>query len=300
MAEIYNETVLDDKDGTITDKVGQATRAGSFAFLLYSLVSLSSSFLLPLLISPSGNNKYNSENDNAFTLSLFGKKKYKLTCLNHLKMSFLTLPRAWTLSHFIFCICMLSTILVHDVTAAAVVIGFCGISWATSMWAPFSLLGEYISEQEAKAGNGNERFVYNHADMMTSTASLAGIGIIGTEPAIYHPVANEEDGIELLGIKDGNEVQASDRNPQEEGSRNRDDSEEQQHQQHPEAAAGVLLGIHNMYIVLPQFLVTFFSSILFRVLESEDEPTDTIGIVLRVGAVMAGVAGFISLKIKKD
>jgi solute carrier family 45 protein 1/2/4 len=296
VAEIYNETVLGDDDG-ITDKVGQATRAGSFAFLVYSLVSLSSSFLLPLVVSPSGANKSDSENNNSFTLRLLGKKEYKLTCLNYLKVSFLTLPRAWTMSHFIFCICMLSTILVSDVTAAAIVIGFCGISWAISMWAPFSLLGEYISEQEAKAGNVNDGFVYNHVDMMASRVSLAGTGIIGTEPAIYHPVATEEEDIEMLGIKDPNEIQASGNDTQEEGSRSRNDIEEQQH---PEAAAGVLLGIHNMYIVLPQFLVTFFSSILFRILESGDGSTDTIGIILRVGAVMAGVAGFISLKIKKD
>jgi solute carrier family 45 protein 1/2/4 len=295
VAEIYNETVLSDDDGKITDKVGQATRAGSFAFLVYSLVSLSSSFLLPLLVSPSGSNQYNSD-DNAFSLRLFGKKEYHLTCLNYLKVPFLTLPRAWTLSHFIFCICMFSTILVSDVTAAAIVIGFCGISWATSMWAPFSLLGEYISEQEAKAGNANEGFVYNHADMMASRASLAGIGMIGTEPAIYHPVATEEEDIEMLGVKDSNEMQANSSNAQAEGSHNRNNTEEQ----HPEAAAGVLLGIHNMYIVLPQFLVTFLSSILFRILESGEERTDTIGIILRIGAVMAGIAGFISLRIKKD
>ncbi|OAD09080.1 hypothetical protein MUCCIDRAFT_136915, partial [Mucor lusitanicus CBS 277.49] len=207
VAEIYNNSSLG--DDTVQDKVGQATRAGSFAFLVYSLVSLSSSFVIPLF----------------------------LTFLSYLKLSFLTLPRAWTVSHFIFCICMLSTIFVSDVTAAAIVIGFCGISWAISMWAPFSLLGEYISEQEAREANlGN----------------------------------NGEH--EASGIPQNQ----SDNNP---------------------PAAGVLLGIHNMYIVLPQFLVTFFSSIVFRILESSEGSTDTIGIILRVGAVMAGVAGFISLKI---
>jgi solute carrier family 45 protein 1/2/4 len=194
---------------------------------------------------------------------------------------------------------MLSTIFVSDVTAAAVVIGFCGISWAISMWAPFSLLGEYISEQEMREAilHGEEQsheFSY-HPEMMTSRTSIAGAGIIGTEPAIYHPVSTEDEDIEMLGIKTLNreERQQSDG----ETSGTQANSHNQSNNSPP--AAGVLLGIHNMYIVLPQFLVTFFSSIIFRILESSEESTDTIGIILRVGAVMAGVAGLISLKIGK-
>lgn len=193
---------------------------------------------------------------------------------------------------------MLSTIFVSDVTAAAVVIGFCGISWAISMWAPFSLLGEYISEQEARESNlgSNEEqtndFSY-HPEMAMSRTSIGGIGIIGTEPAIYHPVSTEEEDIEMLGIKQPDQ--------QEDGQTNAETSQAasipQSQSDNKPPAAGVLLGIHNMYIVLPQFLVTFFSSIVFRILESSEGSTDTIGIILRVGAVMAGVAGFISLKI---
>ncbi|CAO3644138.1 unnamed protein product [Mucor fragilis] len=294
VAEIYNNSSLG--DDTVQDKVGQATRAGSFAFLVYSLVSLSSSFVIPLFVSPSSS-KYEQEDSN-YTFRLFGKREFKLSFLSYLKLSFLTLPRAWTVSHFIFCICMLSTIFVSDVTAAAVVIGFCGISWAISMWAPFSLLGEYISEQEARESNlgSNEEqtndFSY-HPEMAMSRTSIGGIGIIGTEPAIYHPVSTEEEDIEMLGIKQPDQ--------QEDGQTNAETSQAasipQSQSDNKPPAAGVLLGIHNMYIVLPQFLVTFFSSIVFRILESSEGSTDTIGIILRVGAVMAGVAGFISLKI---
>ncbi|KAF1803082.1 major facilitator superfamily domain-containing protein [Mucor lusitanicus] len=292
VAEIYNNSSLG--DDTVQDKVGQATRAGSFAFLVYSLVSLSSSFVIPLFVSPSST-KYEQENSNYYSFRLFGKREFKLTFLSYLKLSFLTLPRAWTVSHFIFCICMLSTIFVSDVTAAAIVIGFCGISWAISMWAPFSLLGEYISEQEAREANlGNngeqsDSFQY-HPEMMASRTSIGGIGIIGTEPAIYHPVSTEEEDIEMLGVKQPNQQETNGETSEASGiPQNQSDNNP--------PAAGVLLGIHNMYIVLPQFLVTFFSSIVFRILESSEGSTDTIGIILRVGAVMAGVAGFISLKI---
>ncbi|KAG2234519.1 hypothetical protein INT48_007332 [Thamnidium elegans] len=302
VAEIYNRTQLDETN-PVNDKVGQATRAGSFAFLVYSLVSLASSFIIPLLISSSDTRNENS--NNAFTLR-FGKKEYRITFLNFLKIPFLTLPRAWTLSHFIFCICMLSTILVSDVIAAAIVIGLCGISWAISMWAPFSLLGEYISHQEAISQRTRDPirstpFVH-HSQMMASRASLS-LGMVGTEPTLYQPVGTEDEEIEMLRIKELRQVSEGEASGsetithEEEGQQPRENATES-------PAAGVLLGIHNMYIVLPQFLVTFLSSFIFRLLEDDPElnesPPDGIGLILRIGAVMAGAAGFISMKIGKN
>ncbi|KAG2201642.1 hypothetical protein INT47_003868 [Mucor saturninus] len=234
VAEIFERNLTEE----MQDPVGQATRAGSFAFLIFSLISLSASFIIPLIVTPS--------DPNAQDTVWFGKKEYTL---RFMRWKWLTLPRAWTASHFIFCISMMSTLFVSDVTAAAIVIGCCGVSWAISMWAPFSLLGEYVSAQEARHG-------------------------------IYQPVDTEEE-IEMLGV---GQTSSSPEQEEEEGGEEKSES----------PAAGVLLGIHNMYIVLPQFLVTFLSSFIFRLFDTVDNKTDTIGLVLRIGAVMAGVAGFIS------
>ncbi|KAI9364303.1 major facilitator superfamily domain-containing protein [Pilaira anomala] len=310
VAEIYNETQLDESS-PVADKVGQATRAGSFAFLVYSLVSLASSFIIPLFVSSSDTR--NDATSNAFTLR-FGKQEYKITFLNYLKVPFLTLPRAWTMSHFIFCICMLSTILVSDVVAAAVVIGLCGISWAISMWAPFSLLGEYISHQEAISQRTRDHSFVHHSQMMASNLS---VGVVGTEPNLYQQSTTQDDSddeaIEMLRVKESRRIGQGEGS----GSTDQNEGNEDEEQLLPEnsndlssssssppPAAGVLLGIHNMYIVLPQFLVTFLSSFIFKLLEQRPElnetPPDGIGLILRIGAVMAGIAGFISLKIGKD
>lgn len=217
VAEIFQRNLKQE----MQDPVGQATRAGSFAFLIFSLVSLLASFLIPFIVTPS-----DPKNEKGFSL----------------RWKWLTLSRAWTSSHFLFCIAMLSTLFVSNVTAAAIVIGCCGLSWAISMWAPFSLLGEYVSAQEARP--------------------------------MYQAVDTEEE-IEMLGVGERSSIE-----------------EEEEKEESP--AAGVLLGIHNMYVVLPQFLVTFLSSFIFRMFDAVDNQTDTIGLVLRIGAVMAGVAGFIS------
>ncbi|CAO3627976.1 unnamed protein product [Mucor hiemalis] len=307
VAEIYDRT-LTEEDSRVVDKVGQATRAGSFAFLVYSLISLSSSFVIPLFVSSSNERYEESRDSNTFMVKLF-KKDYRLSCLKYLKLSFLTLPRAWSISHFIFCACMMSTMFVSDVTAAAVVIGLCGISWAISMWAPFSLLGEYISKQEAisqRLGEHNGGDEFNlRSHMMASTASLA-VGMVGTEPTIYQPANNNrnEEEIEMLGVTDSRQDVIGDNVGEHHHLGEEEEQLETTDRNAP--AAGVLLGIHNMYIVLPQFLVTFLSSIIFRLLDNsraelnETAPSDTIGLILRIGAVMAGVAGLISMKIGKE
>ncbi|KAG1155934.1 hypothetical protein G6F37_008077 [Rhizopus arrhizus] len=286
VAEIYSNTQLEGSDPT-EDKVGQATRAGSFAFLVYSIVSLSSSILLPLIVSSS------DEDQEYYTLTLYNGIHLKLNFLKHLKLSFLTLPRSWTISHFVFCACMMSTFFVNDVIAAAIVIGLCGISWAITMWAPFSLLGEFISAQEAKREPKNAIFGNSRITESQVNLNLARSGI---ESGIYQPVMttddeeeDDEEDIEMVGVKESHRTgEISGRKTRHEGSSS--------------PAAGVLLGIHNMYIVLPQFLVTFFSSLIFWLLENnqgQETPTDTIGVILRIGAIMAAIAGFLSLKIGK-
>lgn len=280
VAEIYSNTQLSTSDPT-GDTVGQATRAGSFAFLVYSIVSLSSSFLIPLLVSSLDGD------EEQHIVKLINGIQINFNFLNHLKLPFLTLPLSWTISHFIFCACMLSTYFVANVSAAAIVIGLCGISWAITMWAPFSLLGEYISAQEALRESKNTALGSSRTTESRVSLSLARGGL---ESGIYQPVMttddeDDEEDIEMIGIKESHRT----------GEVNGGNG---YHERPP--AAGVLLGIHNMYIVLPQFLVTFFSSLVFKLLENDEDkksPTDTIGVILRVGAIMAAIAGFLSMKI---
>ena len=82
------------------------------------------------------------------------------------------------------------------------------------------------------------------------------------------------------------------------------------------SSAGALLGIHNIYIVLPQFLVSFLSSLVFAAIEPKpsslgDSTTElpaeevagnpnTIGVMLRFGGVMAGIAALLSIKLWKQ
>ncbi|ORZ23323.1 major facilitator superfamily domain-containing protein [Absidia repens] len=343
VAEIYDKTALqhqpsNNQDTTI-DTVGQATRAGSLAFLVYSLVSLVASFFIPLLVKPSTpssphNNTYYDDERGFVEFSIRGKRMIISMSKYAQCIQCLTLPRMWTLSHFIFCLAMLSTALVYDVVAASLVIGICGLSWAVTMWAPFSLLGEYISQYEQQQQHYEEQqerplgMQQQHSSRISLAAGGAGMGTSG---GIYQIVEQSENSRTSL-------VDGSDDYIQMQEYKHMDTPHQQQqqveqhtpsptlstplHQRSPTLhdtelptftsspaidtttsipSAGIILGIHNMYIVLPQFLVTFFSSVLFHFLENgdQDAPSDAIGVVLRFGAVMAAIAGLLSLKLDR-
>ncbi|KAI8086095.1 major facilitator superfamily domain-containing protein [Halteromyces radiatus] len=349
VAEIYDRTALQhqpsNENGSV-DTVGQATRAGSLAFLVYSMVSLSASFFIPLLVTSS----YNNDDDGTSHGFTVRGKHFTISPSKYIRyLQCVSLPRMWTISHFIFCFAMFSTVLVSDVVAASLVIGICGISWAVTMWAPFSLLGEYIAQcEQMQQQDNNQQHRNDHqynplgmqqqeeawASRINLATGSAGMGLSGN---LYHlveegnPLLDRDDYIPLQPYnkhdEDGDRLNI----PRQEGQENHvlsigipsaslsssssstsSLSSLSHHQQSTQndlstiPSAGIILGIHNMYIVLPQFLVTFFSSLLFHFLEKKPTdigdgvPSDTIGVVLRFGAVMAAIAGFLSLKLGRS
>lgn len=75
----------------------------------------------------------------------------------------------------------------------------------------------------------------------------------------------------------------------------------QQHQledQQDEFDAGMILGVHNMYIVFPQFAVAIISSLIFaasgQVKDPNDEGRSNVSTVLAFGGLMALIAAIIS------
>jgi solute carrier family 45 protein 1/2/4 len=71
--------------------------------------------------------------------------------------------------------------------------------------------------------------------------------------------------------------------------------------------AGLILGIHNVFIVLPQFAITFVSSIVFAVMDAKapagadkDAPTPyptAVAIVFRIGGLAAAAGAFLSYRL---
>ncbi|GBC03127.1 hypothetical protein RclHR1_00050035 [Rhizophagus clarus] len=283
VAEVHARSVGDySSKSSSNDAVGETTRDGSFSLLLYSIVSLAASFILPCLVKLAERITRNSANSKLLRNQLF-----------QFPISFLTVPKLWTISHFIFAFSMLSTWFVTNIFQASILISLCGISWTITMWAPYSLLGEFIANEESKALGTIER---------RDNEETVTYNLVESE-------GDDDDNVNEVDIENlRNLRRISDDDLVNSNVNNISTNSE----------AGILFGIHNTYIVLPEFLVTFFNSVVFAVLEpggNDDDNTDfatrqrhhshthenldadAIGFVLRFGGFMAIIAGIISIKL---
>ncbi|TVY50887.1 General alpha-glucoside permease [Lachnellula cervina] len=129
----------------------KATRVGTFALLIYAIVSLSTNMLLPFVVAPSY--------DQPSLSSRSSQKSYSTRTsrfLDKLVIPWLTLRRAWLLSHCVFAACMFSTLLVRSIGGATAIVGIVGIPWALTLWAPFAIISAEVSKRDAlRRSRGN-------------------------------------------------------------------------------------------------------------------------------------------------
>ncbi|KAF9428507.1 hypothetical protein BGZ94_002136 [Podila epigama] len=441
IAEIYTREQLDHEEPTgptgpsAPDEAASvqdaAVRAGSFCLLIYSIVSLIASLLLPIVVSPASESGQRSgplsrsamnsnEEEMLSTKKTSRWSRTRLTSWKGLPIPGLTLPKMYTLSLALVSVSLVATWVIQDLRGSTILFSFCGISWAVSMWAPFSILGEVISqrmqEEQHQERNRAHRISQSdeqgpHNEVLFSSFMEADDEdteeIQMSEGRLYHALGGRESleqvetkqliaNTNAVPIERAQERASShiDSESDTEGMTDDDDrsgshckqsqnrrlvrpynrsrlglpvnerdSKTRRHsgrdyrnsnQSHfssfrssssevdqvghattrtgsfsdasaeisstpgrdvEATSAGALLGIHNIYIVLPQFLVSFLSSVVFAAIEPktgqghpdvtspQDEAPgnpDTIGVMLRFGGVMAGIAAFLSLRLWKQ
>lgn len=121
-----------------------ATRMGTRALLVYAVTSLTTNVLLPFFIAPSYDASTADPSDAPQSYSTRTSR-----FLDRLVVPWLTLRRAWLISHLIFAGCMFSTLAVRSIGAATALIGVVGISWALTIWAPFAIISAEVSKRDA-------------------------------------------------------------------------------------------------------------------------------------------------------
>lgn len=152
-----------------------ATRIGTFALLVFAITSFTSNMLLPFLVVPSyrppppktpstpphhtpGTPGTLSASMTSFfpaAPSPSARLHTRLTrLLDFCQIEWLTLRRAWLLSHVLFALCMASTFFISTPTQATVLTGVVGLPWALSLWAPFALISAEISKRDSEARCG--------------------------------------------------------------------------------------------------------------------------------------------------
>ncbi|KAK3302253.1 major facilitator superfamily domain-containing protein [Chaetomium strumarium] len=152
IGEIYVEPYLEQNPNMTPEELDKlyedATREGTFALLIFAIVSLATNVFLPFFIAPTYETQVGALAPGEAPGSLADYSEEKKSWLQHLIIPGFTLRRAWMLSQILFTCSMLCTVLVRSVTAATVLIGLVGITWALTLWAPWAIISAEISRRD--------------------------------------------------------------------------------------------------------------------------------------------------------
>lgn len=317
VGEIYTRAqVAEGRSAADPAVISEAMRVGSEALFWQSVVVLASTILLPILLVFAENTQ--SRRASASSLPV----KWSGSWLPARLLRFVTLPYMWAASHLLFAIMMFLTFITDSVWAASCIMAALGIASAVTSWAPFSLLGEAI---QGTVQMGEEVFVLQEHPISSDPDESA-------ERAVLMASTDEDEDANVHGVN-GHIVKDSEEeirdhvlhvDPEtleaEIPHKNSDLSEK----------AGIILGIHNIFVVIPQFLVNGLSALVFALLsphrlavhaDAADvlgtgmnatvstvgglDPTpvrdvDSIGVILRIGGVSALAACYFAWKLARE
>lgn len=121
--------------------IQEATRLGSLGLLVFAVTALLTGVVLPMVILQ------RAEEDDAF--SDVEREEGEGQNLGRLAQEpGDRIQRVWMWSHVLYATCILSTFTVTSLWGTYVLVGLCGISWAVTIWAPFSLISMAIRDDE--------------------------------------------------------------------------------------------------------------------------------------------------------
>ena len=168
-------------DAEIDQAWEKGTRLATFGLLIFAITSFISNLLLPFLIVPTYTAPSNLPRTQSFhsarsphrhgqptTPGTPGTMSASMTSFfpptpspsSHSRLSrllsaaqipWLTLRRAWLLSHLLFALCMLCTFFISTPTGATVLLSVIGLCFALTAWAPFALISAEISKNDTAA-----------------------------------------------------------------------------------------------------------------------------------------------------
>ncbi|PFH52834.1 hypothetical protein AMATHDRAFT_73959 [Amanita thiersii Skay4041] len=235
-----------------------ATRTGEFALLLYSIVGVIAGTILPHLATRDRRlmaHRGDINEDAEVTRLRNTVHEWRVEAARQGKplrlpvMPFL-LRNVWTGALLFFSLLMFSTLFIATVFQATIFISLVGICWAVAMWVPFSIIMELLKEGSNPTPEANRR--PNHTRNL-STSDLTRLANDERQPLLRRRSYNESDY----------EIPSQAVIPQ------------------VPLAGGTVLGIHNLAIVMPQFIpikssiqVALVTSAIFRIVDKTSSGFD--------------------------
>ncbi|KZO99261.1 hypothetical protein CALVIDRAFT_477540 [Calocera viscosa TUFC12733] len=270
VGEIYTRSqVVEGRSATDPAVVSEAMRVGSEALFWQSAVVLTATVLLPILVAF-------AEEALARRGSASNRSKWSDSWIPSAVLRVFSLPYLWAVCHLLFAIMMFLTYIIDSVWGASCILAVLGIPSAVNNWAPFSLLGEAIQGDGPLPGEEfalEEQPVASTADTDAERAALITSTDEDDAADVRHRVngqfrkdEEQEADPHVLHVElEASEVEM----PPKKGN-------------HLSEKAGIILGIHNIFVVIPQFLVNGLSALVFALLAphgvgTPEGTTDSLG-----------------------
>jgi len=245
-----------------------ATRVGALSMLLNSIVAAMAGALLPYLSRRDNRllrvQDEDEEEETARLRNMIHEWRVEAAKKGK-KMRLPTLPilyrTIWIGALLLFTFLTMMTFFVKSTTGAIILVSLVGISWAVACWVPFAIIMEFLKEMEEiveptspAQTRANSRIhsrarTRAHSRTQTGSASFANFVIPNErQPLLAQATASLQNYEEnLLGPVDRNRP----------------------------VAGGTVLGIHNLAIVFPQFLVSLAAGLIFNIVDGSDQDDDT-------------------------
>jgi len=223
-----------------------ATRTGEFAMLLYSIVGVVAGTILPHLVSRDRRllahktdvNQNAEINRLRETVRVWRVEAASKGGPLRLPVMPFLLRNIWTGALLFFSLLMFSTFFITTVFQATVFISFVGICWAVAMWVPFSIIMELLKE-------GGTPVTPPISDSGRRPGHARNMSFPG------HPRPERQPLLRRRSFDEDYDYEP----PREEVIST------------APIAGGTILGLHNLAIVMPQFIVALITSVIFRIVD---------------------------------
>ena len=275
---VINRASPRDENGDLDTK----EQIGSFAMLLFAVLSLVSGAVLPFFsLAGTDTDTYDVDIYNGITRMTNGL------------LRFASLRSLWAFGMILHASFLLvGTWVASSPRAAVMLVMLMGIPWSISCWVPYALIGEFVRESEKQMSEYGG-YLWYPAERRVYTPSTGDanddVPRLQRKPAARERIPSTASQFNNVScsyssiVSRGTEVN---RSPSDAAANDC-------------AHGGTILGIHNLAIVLPQFVVSLVVSLIFRVTDHVNhdfQASDDDGIVwvMRFGGVMTLCAIFVT------
>ncbi|KAH6915329.1 major facilitator superfamily domain-containing protein [Coprinopsis sp. MPI-PUGE-AT-0042] len=221
-----------------------AIRRGELALLIYSIVGVVSGMVLPHIATRDRRLLARNNRDTADEeLNIMRKmvRQWRVDAARRGRplrlpvMPFL-LRNIWSAALALFSVLMFSTFFIETANQATIFISTVGICWAVAMWVPFTIIMELLKAEPAPPPPPSSR----------RPSHVRNLSTPARRPSVVNPAAERQP---LLRRRSFDEL---------------DSALDADNDSIGPLPGGTVLGIHNLAIVMPQFIVALATNVIFR------------------------------------